>query len=58
MILHTNYHGFRLRGFRQDFLHVSPFISLCKTCDPGAVPFWPQGYNLNKPGRGLLGDVR
>ena len=19
--------------------------------------FWPQGYNLNKPGRGLLGDT-
>ena len=34
------------------FFHVSPYISLCKTCDPGAGHFWPQGHNLNKLVRG------
>ena len=24
---------------------------------PGRVHFWPQGHNLNKPGRGPLGDA-
>ena len=24
---------------------------------PGAGQFWPQGYNLNTLGRGLLGDA-
>ena len=24
---------------------------------PGAGPFWPKGYNLNKLGRSLLGDA-
>ena len=24
---------------------------------PGAGPFWPKGFNLNKLGRGLLGDA-
>ena len=28
-----------------------------KTCDPGAGSFWPQGYDLNKLGRGPLGDA-
>ena len=39
-----------------------PYICLCKTCDPGGGgggggPFWPQGYNLNKLGKGSLGDI-
>ena len=35
-----------------------PFTSLCKTCDPGGqCHYWPHGYNLNKLGRGLLGDA-
>ena len=34
------------------------FISLCITCDPQARDnFWPQGDNLNKLGRGPLGDA-
>ena len=36
---------------------------LCKTCDPRALPtgrghFMLQELNLNKLGRGLLGDAR
>ena len=35
-----------------------PLISLCKTTDPpDQGHFWPQGYNLNKLGRGPLGDA-
>ena len=32
-------------GLRR-FFHVSPYLSLCKACDPrvGAI-FWHQGYN-------------
>ena len=44
-------------GFRRDFFHVAPYISLCKTCDPRGAHFWLQGYNLNKRGRGPLGDA-
>ena len=56
MILHTKYQGSRTRGFRQeDFFMLLPiYISLCKTCDPGAGHFWPKGYNLNKLGRSPL----
>ena len=25
--------------------------------NPGAGPFWPHGHNLNKLGRGPLGDA-
>ena len=33
-------------------------MSLCKSCDPlGVAIFDPRGYNLNKPGRGPLGDA-
>ena len=35
-----------------------PYISLCKKCDPPERGhFWPQGHNLNKLGKGLLGDA-
>ena len=37
---------------QEDFFHVAPNISLCKTCDPGAGPILAQGSNLNKLGRG------
>ena len=58
MILHTKYQGSRPCGFRQeDFFHVAPYVNLCKTCAPEAGHFWPQGYNLNKLGRGPLGDA-
>ena len=35
-----------------------PYINLCKTFDPwGGAIFWPMGYNMNKLGRGPLGDA-
>ena len=55
MMLHTKYQGSRSCGFRQEDFHVCPCISLCKTCDPRGGPFLPQGYNLNKLGRGSQG---
>ena len=59
MILHNKNQGSRPCGFRrEDFFHVAPYISLCKTCDPpGPGHFWPLGYNLNKLGRGPLDDT-
>ena len=33
------------------------YIRLCKTCDPGAGPFLAPGDNLNRLGRGPLGDA-
>ena len=35
-----------------------PFISLCKHVTLGWGLFWPQGHNLNKLGRGPLGDAK
>ena len=55
MILHTQYHGSRARGFRQeDFFICNPYI-LCKICDPRVGPFWPHVHNFNELGRILLG---
>ena len=34
-----------------------PYISLSKHVTPGVAHFWPKGHNLNKLGRGLLGDA-
>ena len=53
MILHTKNQGSRPGVF----FHVAPYISLCKTCDPGWGNFWPKGYNLNKLGRSLLDNA-
>ena len=39
------------------FFHGSPYISLCKTNDPKAGHFLPPAHNMNKLGRGLLGDA-
>ena len=39
------------------FFYGFPYISLCKQCDPVAGNFQPQGHNLNKLGRGPLGDA-
>ena len=51
MILHTKYQGSRHCGFRQeDFFMLLPILAYVKH-----VP--PQGYNLNKLGRGPLGDA-
>ena len=33
-----------------------PYISICKRFDPRGH-FWPKVYNLNKLGRGPLGDA-
>ena len=45
MILHTKIQSSRPCGFRkEDFFHVAPYISLCKTCDPkaGQAIFGPR----------------
>ena len=44
VMLHTKYQGSRHCGFRQEGVFVfSLYISLCKTCDPRAVPFLAPG---------------
>ena len=59
MMLHTKYKGSRPRGFGQeDFFHIFPILANVKHVTPGAGHFWPQGYNLNKLGRGPLGDAK
>ena len=52
MMLHTKYQDSRPCGFRQDFflLNMSPCSSIQNNDH-----FWPQGNNLNKPGRVPLG---
>ena len=58
MMLHTKYQGSNLYLFRQeDFFHVLPILAYVKHVSPGVGQFWPRGYNLNKLGRDLLGDV-
>ena len=58
MMLHIKYQGFGPYGFRQeDFFHIFPIQAYVKHVIPGAGPFWPKGYNLNKLGRGPLGDA-
>ena len=54
MMLHTKYQGSRPYGFRQE--DVSMFFP--KICDlqVGTI-FGHQGHNLNKLGRGPLGDA-
>ena len=57
-MLHTTDQGSRPHGFRREVFSCFPYISLCKTFDPqGSGHFWLQGYNLNKLGRGSLGDA-
>ena len=34
-----------------------PYISLYKICDPWWCHFWPKGHNLDKLGKGSLGDA-
>ena len=47
-----------LRSFFSLPLNHSRRVVVSKTFDPrGGGPFWPQGYNLNKLGRGPLGDM-
>ena len=61
MMMHTIYQGSRFVVSDKKIFHVFPImiiISLCKTCDPlGGAIVWPNGHNLNKLGRGPLGDA-
>ena len=44
MMLHTKYQVYRPCGFKQeDFFYVSPYISLCKECDPRGGAIFAQG---------------
>ena len=54
-MLHTEYQDSRACGFRP-----GDFFMFClykKYMTPGRDYFWPQGHNLNKLGRGLLGHA-
>ena len=56
MMLHTKYKGSWPCGFRQeDFFMFSPYKPMWPL---GRDRSWPQGHNLNKVGRGPLGDAR
>ena len=58
MILHIKNLGSRPSGFRQeDFFKLLPVYAYVKQVTPGRGHFWPHGYNLNKLGRGPLGDT-
>ena len=58
MMLHTKYQGSRPCGFiQEDFFMFLPIKAYVKPVIPGAGPFWPQGYYLNKLGRGPLDDT-
>ena len=58
MMLHIKYQGSRPCGFRQeDFFMFLPLKAYVKHVTPGRGHFWPQCYNLNKLGRGLLDDT-
>ena len=39
------------------FLKFFPYMSLENKWPPGRGNFWPQGFNLNTPDRGLLEDA-
>ena len=41
-MLYTNYQSSRQCGFRQADFNAFPTMSLCKTCDPMAVPLMAQ----------------
>ena len=58
MMLHTKYmyQGASPCGFGQEEFLMFSYKSLCETCDPRMGPFWLQGHNLHKIGRGQLGD--
>ena len=58
MMLHTKYQGTRPCGFRQvDFFHIFPIKAHVKHVTHGAGPFLAPRYNLNKLGRGPLGEA-
>ena len=39
------------------FFQFCSSITYIKHVSPGAVRFWPHGFNLNKLGKGPLGDA-
>ena len=55
MMLHTKYQSSRPYGFRQEdlfmFFSIEVYINMLPR---GRGHFWPQGYNLNKLGRGFF----
>ena len=53
MMLHSKYQG----SSDKKIFSWSPYIRLCKTCDPGAGPFLVTEHNLYKLGRGPLGHA-
>ena len=57
MMLHTKYQDPRPCGFRiEDFFHVFTIKAYVEHVTTGG-PFLAQWYNLNKLGRGPLGDA-
>ena len=51
----TKYQGSKPYSFRQeDFFTFLPIKAYVKPVTPGRGHFWPQGYNLDKLGRGIL----
>ena len=57
-MLHTKYQDSRTCGFRQeDFFMFFPIKAYVKPVTTRRGFFWPQGYNLNKLGRGSLDDT-
>ena len=58
MMLHTKYQGSRPHGFRQeDFFMFFYIYAYVKHVTVGAGHLLPQAHNLNKLGKGLLGDA-
>ena len=59
MMLHNKYQGCRPCGFRQEDFSGFPLYkpTYVKHVTPGWGHFWLQGHNLNKLGRGPLGDA-
>ena len=59
MMLHTKYQCSMPCGSGQeDLFHVFPIKAYVKHLTPGWGGFWPQGYNLNKLGRGILSVIK
>ena len=56
-MLHVKYQGSMPCGFRKKVFSCFDYISLCKHVTHGVEPFWRQGHNLNKHGRGLPNDA-
>ena len=57
-MLHNKYQDSRPYDLRQEYFFMFPPISAyVKHANPGAGHFLPQGYYLNKLGRGLLDDA-